>query len=42
MRREEQLTKEQYKKVRTNILWCLMYTAALVVLYLDLYIWRPN
>ena len=42
MRREEQLTKEQYKKIRTNILWCLMYMAALVVLYLDLYIWRPN
>jgi hypothetical protein len=26
----------------TNILWCLMYMAALVVLYLDMYVWRPN
>lgn len=25
-----------------NILWCLMYMAALVVLYLDMYVWRPN
>lgn len=25
-----------------NILWCLMYMAALVVLYLDLMVWRPN
>ena len=41
MRREEQLTTEQYKKIRANILWCLLYIAALVVLYLDLFVWRP-
>lgn len=25
-----------------NILWCLMYVAFAVVLYLDMYVWRPN
>lgn len=25
-----------------NIFLCLMYMALLVVLYLDLYVWRPN
>lgn len=29
-------------KQLTNILWCLLYVAALVVLYLDMYVWRPN
>jgi hypothetical protein len=42
VRREEQLTREQYKKIRTNILWCIFYVAILSVLYLDLYVWRPN
>jgi hypothetical protein len=42
MRREEQLTEEQYKKICKNILWCILYVAALVVLYLDMYVWRPN
>ena len=41
MRREEQLTTEQYKKIRANILWCLLYIAALVVLYFDVFVWRP-
>lgn len=26
----------------TNILWGVVYVALLVVLYLDLYVWRPN
>ena len=26
----------------TNILWCLVYVALLSVLYLDMYVWRPN
>jgi hypothetical protein len=26
----------------TNILWCVVYVGLLVVLYLDLYVWRPN
>ena len=26
----------------TNILWCLFYIALVIVLYLDLYVWRPN
>lgn len=26
----------------TNILWCLVYVALLTVLYLDMYVWRPN
>ena len=42
MRREEQLTTEQYKKIRANILWCLFYAAIGLVLYLDLFVWRPN
>jgi hypothetical protein len=25
-----------------NILWCLIYVGLLGVLYLDLYVWRPN
>ena len=25
-----------------NILLCLIYVALLVVLYLDMYVWRPN
>ena len=41
MRREDQLTTEQYEKIRTNILWCLLYGAALVVLYFDVFVWRP-
>jgi hypothetical protein len=26
----------------TNILLCLIYVGLLVVLYLDMYVWRPN
>jgi hypothetical protein len=26
----------------TNILLCLIYVALAVVLYLDMYVWRPN
>jgi hypothetical protein len=26
----------------TNILLCLIYVALLGVLYLDMYVWRPN
>lgn len=26
----------------TNILWCLVYVALLLTLYLDMYVWRPN
>lgn len=26
----------------TNILWCVVYVSLLVVLYLDLMVWRPN
>jgi hypothetical protein len=26
----------------TNILLCLIYVGLLSVLYLDLYVWRPN
>ena len=26
----------------TNILLCLIYVGLLCVLYLDLYVWRPN
>jgi hypothetical protein len=29
-------------KQLTNIFLCLLYVAALVVLYLDLFVWRPN
>ena len=29
-------------KQLTNILWCLFYIALVIVLYLDLYVWRPN
>lgn len=25
-----------------NILWCVVYVGLLCVLYLDLYVWRPN
>jgi hypothetical protein len=25
-----------------NILWCLFYIALVIVLYLDLMVWRPN
>jgi hypothetical protein len=25
-----------------NILTCVVYVAALVVMYLDLFVWRPN
>lgn len=25
-----------------NILWCVVYGALVIVLYLDLYVWRPN
>jgi hypothetical protein len=42
MRREEQFTTEQIKSIRTNILWILLYLAALVVLCLDLYVWRAG
>jgi len=40
MRRDEQWTREQYKSVCTNILWCVVYLAALVVVYLDVFVWR--
>ena len=30
------------KQQLTNILWCLMYMGLLVVVYLDLMVWRPN
>jgi len=30
------------KQQLTNILWCLLYIALAVVLYLDLMVWRPN
>ena len=30
------------KQQLTNILWCLLYVALLMVLYLDMYVWRPN
>lgn len=32
----------KFNSIRINILWCLVYVAALVVLYLDLMVWRPN
>lgn len=41
MRREDQLTTEQYKSMRRNILWCLFYVAILSVLYFDVFVWRP-
>jgi hypothetical protein len=40
MRRDEQWTKEQYKSVRTNILWCVLYAVALLVVYFDVFVWR--
>jgi hypothetical protein len=40
MIRNEQWTREQYKSVHTNILWCLLYVAALVVVYFDVFVWR--
>jgi hypothetical protein len=29
-------------KQLTNILLCLIYVGLLCVLYLDMYVWRPN
>ena len=42
MRRDEQWTREQYKSVRTNILWLVFYVAILVVLCFDMLYWRPG
>ena len=42
MRREEQLTTEQYKKICANILYVVFCMAILVVLCLDMFVWRPN
>lgn len=30
------------KQQLTNIFWCVVYVSLLVVLYLDLMVWRPN
>jgi len=30
------------KQQLINILWCIFYVAILSVLYLDLFVWRPN
>jgi hypothetical protein len=30
------------KELLTNIFMCVVYVAILVVLYLDLFVWRPN
>lgn len=38
---KDQWTPEQIKQVRTNILWCILYACALLVVALDVFVWRP-
>jgi hypothetical protein len=38
----EDYADAKFNKIRTNILWCLLYIALALVVYLDLYVWRPN
>jgi hypothetical protein len=38
----EQHVDNKFNRIRVNIFWCLLYLAALVVLYFDLMVWRPN